>query len=125
MPSYADLWERLIANTHEPDNGQACWLWSGAKVCRYGYGRLNVYCAGRAHTISAHIAAHVWLKAGPASVQEFMSAYRAFRASRLELDHLCVNSSCINPDHLEPVTQLENTRRRDTRRWGLYQLPLA
>lgn len=29
----------------------------------------------------------------------------------LELDHLCRNRSCINPDHLEPVTRAENVRR--------------
>ena len=29
----------------------------------------------------------------------------------LELDHLCRNSACVNPDHLEPVTHRENVRR--------------
>lgn len=29
----------------------------------------------------------------------------------LQLDHLCRNRRCINPDHLEPVTAAENTRR--------------
>ena len=28
-----------------------------------------------------------------------------------ELDHLCRVRSCVNPDHLEPVTRLENSRR--------------
>ena len=27
------------------------------------------------------------------------------------VDHLCRNTWCVNPDHLEPVTPLENTRR--------------
>ena len=30
----------------------------------------------------------------------------------LELDHLCRNTSCVNPNHLEAVTRLENMRRR-------------
>ena len=30
----------------------------------------------------------------------------------LELDHLCLNTLCVNPDHLEPVTRAENMRRR-------------
>lgn len=29
----------------------------------------------------------------------------------LELDHLCRVRSCVNPDHLEPVTHAENMRR--------------
>jgi HNH endonuclease len=28
-----------------------------------------------------------------------------------ELDHLCRNRACCNPEHLEPVTHLENVRR--------------
>ena len=29
----------------------------------------------------------------------------------LEMDHLCRNRWCVNPDHLEPVTKKENQRR--------------
>jgi hypothetical protein len=30
----------------------------------------------------------------------------------LTLDHLCFVPCCCNPDHLEPVTRAENTRRQ-------------
>jgi len=43
----------------------------------------------------------------------------------LELDHLCEQKSCVNPDHLEPVTHQENMRRsivanKETCRKGLH-----
>ena len=31
----------------------------------------------------------------------------------LELDHLCRNPACVNPDHLEAVSGHENVRRSD------------
>ena len=29
----------------------------------------------------------------------------------LQIDHLCRNRGCVNPEHLEPVTPSENVRR--------------
>lgn len=39
----------------------------------------------------------------------------------LELDHLCKNRLCVNPDHLEPVTHQENVKRG---RAGYHRKPL-
>lgn len=74
----------------EPNSG--CWLWTGA-TNGFGYGRL--FSNGRnryAHRVSFEIA-H-----GPI-------------ADDMQLDHLCRNTFCINPDHLEPVTNQENVKR--------------
>ncbi len=65
-----------------------CWLWSG-KIDK-GYGRYN----GR----GAHRVAYE-LTVGPIP-------------SGLEIDHVCRTPLCVRPDHLEPVTRLENMRRR-------------
>lgn len=32
--------------------------------------------------------------------------------SGLEIDHLCRNTRCVNPDHMQAVTHIENMRRR-------------
>jgi hypothetical protein len=31
----------------------------------------------------------------------------------LQIDHTCRNRKCVNPEHLEPVTNAENTTRQD------------
>lgn len=113
---YTSLWARLMASIDEPDNEQSCWLWNG-KHDRSWYGRLNVYVPGlfATKTVSAHVAAHVCLAAQPRDADEFWLAYHEMKCSRLEVDHLCNDPRCINPDHHEPVTASENCRRRNTR----------
>lgn len=74
----------------EPNTG--CWLWTGGLNAK-GYG---VFWDGgknrSAHRLSYELAN------GPAP-------------DGLALDHKCRQRSCVNPSHLEPVTNLENTRR--------------
>lgn len=101
MPRYASMYERLVANTHEPENGQGCWLWKG-KLDRWGYARVSVHLPGvGTRNRMAHIEMYK-LVVGPVP-------------EGLELDHLCHSEHCLNPDHLEPVTHKENCRRRDLR----------
>jgi hypothetical protein len=47
-------------------------------------------------------------------------AWALFRGpipDKLEIDHTCFVKCCVNPDHLEPVTRLENCKRAWSRRW--------
>lgn len=110
---YSTLRERLVANTAEPENDRACWVWT-AKRDRHGYGRLNVYVPGlgKAATLMAHIALWVWDEAGCRSADDLWLAYQEFVNSGLELDHLCRVRSCANADHLLPATPVENCARR-------------
>jgi hypothetical protein len=83
--------ERL-ADKCAPEPNTGCWLWTGA-VNPGGYGHI-LY---GDKTISAHRASYE-LHVGPIP-------------EGLHIDHLCRVRSCINPDHLEPVTRSENARR--------------
>lgn len=75
---------------YEPMSG--CWLW-GASVGKNGYGMFSYQnIMGLVHRIS------YTMERGP--IPEGLS-----------LDHLCRVRCCVNPQHLEPVTSLENNRR--------------
>lgn len=76
-----------------------CWEWQGANNSN-GYGVFWDYDLGR--NDGAHRASYR-LFVGPIP-------------DGLEIDHLCENTLCVNPAHLEPVTQEENKRRRAMRR---------
>lgn len=81
-------WDRFWRKVVPEPSG--CWRWVGA-AGRYGY----VGCQGR--NISAH-----------------RLAYRAMIGEipvGLQLDHLCRNQLCVNPTHLEPVTNRVNSLR--------------
>lgn len=82
--------ERMESYITRREDG--CWQWLGG-VSGHGYGRF--YADGRqqqAHRV-------MWeARVGPIP-------------PGLELDHLCRNPGCVNPDHLEPVTPKENKLR--------------
>ncbi len=49
------------------------------------------------------------------------TAYELFSGAipeGLQLDHLCRNRACCNPDHLEPVTSSDNNRRGESGSWA-------
>lgn len=113
---YPDVFTRLVANTHEPDNEQSCWLWAG-KRCRTGYGRVNLYVPGlgKVVTLSSHVVIYVAFNGRPRNVNELWLMYCDVMHSGLEIDHLCCMRACLNVDHIELVTPSENCRRRDAR----------
>ena len=85
--------ERFMLKVAQGQKG--CVFWTAGTTWN-GYGLFWVN--GR------HVYAHRW-------------AYEYFKGpipDGLQLDHLCRNRSCVNPAHLEPVTQRENLLRGNT-----------
>lgn len=74
-----------------PDSG--CWNWLGFTNDKYKYG---VFYIGQGRK-----RAHVW------SYEKFIGSIPQGH----EIDHLCRNTKCVNPEHLEAVTRAENMRR--------------
>ncbi len=75
--------------------GDGCWEWQGS-MDRRGYGQIQAGRRGQPR-IKAHRAMYLVL------VGDIPDG--------LELDHLCRNTACVRPSHLEPVTHRENVRR--------------
>jgi hypothetical protein len=101
-PSVADrLWSRVDKNGPisevRPDLGR-CWIWTGGRS-KAGYGA--IFANGRNST---HRVAYE-LSVGPIP-------------KGLTIDHLCFVLTCVNPAHLEAVTNEENARRAAVRRWA-------
>jgi hypothetical protein len=75
---------------HNVSKTETCWLWTGG-VSPNGYGKTS---GKYAHRLSWEI---------------HRGALPRIRS--MVVDHLCRNRLCVNPDHLELVTQQENINR--------------
>lgn len=88
-----------------PDEETGCWIWTGAIAkdtpeVKRGYG---IFWGGEYNEKGQPVMgmAHKW-------------AYEHFVGpvpEGLTLDHTCRRRNCVRPEHLDPVTQRENTMR--------------
>ena len=97
---------RVLDRTVREDTGfdTPCLRFIGAKT-RGGYGKICTRQDGRVRYELAHRVTYQALR-GPIP-------------AGMQLDHLCRITGCVNHDHLEPVTPLENARRQQLSQRGL------
>lgn len=84
--------DRLWPKVDRSGGPEACWEFVGARDPN-GYGRIR-------HGDNARLAHRVAYEISVGPIPD-----------GLTLDHLCRNTSCVNPAHLEPVTVGENVLR--------------
>jgi hypothetical protein len=92
----ATVEERFWAKVNKSAGPGECWPWTGATQAR-GYGHFS---PEHRRMVGAHRFAYE-LAVGPI-------------AADLVVDHLCRNPICVNPAHLEAVTNRENLMRGNT-----------
>lgn len=84
--------DRFWPNVEKTDD---CWIWTGRRAGSGSpYGNITT---GRTASVYAHRFSY--------------ELHRGEIPDGLEIDHLCFNTLCVNPDHLEAVTHRENMRR--------------
>lgn len=81
--------ERILSKVDYTDN---CWVWTWS-LDRHGYGQVRLNgTTRRAHRVIYELLVDDVPK-------------------NLDMDHLCRNRACVNPEHLEPVTRSTNLLR--------------
>ena len=93
---YATMFQRLVANVHEPESENGCWIWAG--VLRHGYPSVCVRTSKGPRQKAAH----------RIMVEEVHDVDFPLD----EAGHLCGDTRCINPDHLEVQTKTHNLSDR-------------
>ena len=85
---------RFMAKVEKAEDG--CWNWTAA-LTGVGYGNFMFP--------DGNVLAHRW---------SYVNIGGSELVPKLVIDHLCRNRACVNPDHLEQVTNRENCLRGES-----------
>lgn len=97
--------ERFMSHVEKTEN---CWLWTG-HISKYGYGSFNMGDG----CVTSHRAAYTLLID---EIPEGLVVDHTCHSKNNDcnLGNSCLHRRCVNPDHLEAITQQENLRRSKT-----------
>ena len=98
MPKMRAVDERLWERVDKTSSPNGCWIWLGS-FNSHGYGQMMIGSRkdGTRTLATTHRLAYLETKG---SIN-----------SELEIDHLCRNKKCCNPEHLEAVPHSVNINR--------------
>lgn len=88
--------DRFWAKVDKTSDPNGCWLWT-ASLSSVGYGAFGI---GGRKTNKVYLAHRVAYELIVGTIPD-----------GLQIDHICMVRCCVNPDHMEPVTQRENILR--------------
>lgn len=80
----------------DPETG--CHLWTGPDSGKKGRGRGYPRMSLDGQTVAVHLVVY--------------THYHGYIPSKKQVDHVCKQRRCCNPDHLELVTHRQNQRRK-------------
>ena len=89
--------DRLLRDRFTIDANSGCWNWHGT-IDKDGYGKIKIRSIRNASLYAHRVSYELYCEPIP---------------DGLQIDHLCRNRRCANPEHLEPVTCKVNIERSD------------
>lgn len=104
-PTDADI-ARFSSQITKRDDG--CWEWTGYRTC-HGYGQMHMGGKGGRSARVHRIAYILWRGPIPGSHELDHACHT--RDESCAGGRTCTHRRCVNPDHLEPVSQRDNVLR--------------
>lgn len=90
-----------------------CLIWQ-LSVRNNGYGQMAIYANPRSknRVLVSSVSVHRLSYAMANGIESLPYGHQGPKPHTLVIDHICNNRLCVNPEHLQVITQAENMKRR-------------